>query len=155
MTSLPLRITVLLIASLFAACGPKPEPPKTPEPGKAAISPTPPVAERKTTPAPRIAKKVLSVEGLTVQPVEGDSGKLAISAIGGVNSGGWSQPELRPRPVQAGSGTLVFDFFALPPDSTETRPPTLGKLHLKITVDKPEGYQDVKVVARMNSMTAK
>ncbi len=100
-------------------------------------------------------QKVLSVEHVDVEPVEAEPGKLSIAVLGSVNSGAWGQPELRLRTAQPADGILTFDFFAQPPDPSEPQMPVLKNIKLKITVEKPEGYREVKIVARTNSITAK
>jgi hypothetical protein len=165
MKPLHLHPRALLLACLLCACDRPPDAPKAAEPEKPKTAepakphppelPAPPAAPAAQAPPADPARKILSVEEVRVEPVEGEPGKLTISVVGSVNSGGWSRPELRLRQPQLGDGTLAFDFFAEPPDSAQTFPPVLKKVYLTVTVDKAEGYREVKVVARTNSMTAK
>ncbi len=139
--------TALLLGVLLGGCDRQPEPPKPVEvaqPKAVEVSPTPSVV---------LPQKILSVESLEVKPVEGEPGKLTIVVFGSVNSGGWGLPELRLRTPQPEDGVLTFDFFAQPPNDLQM--PALKALKLKVTVDKPAGYREVRVVARTNSMTAK
>ena len=165
MKPLHLHPTALLLACLLCACDRPPDAPKAAEPEKPKTAelakppppelPAPPVAPAAQAPPADPARKILSVEEVRVEPVEDELGQLKIAVAGSVNSGGWSRPELRLRQPQPGDETLAFDFFAEPPDSAQTFPPVLKKVYLTVTVDKAEGYREVRVVARTNSMTAK
>ena len=139
--------TALLLGILLGGCDRQPEPPKP------VVVEQPKPVEARPTPSVVLPQKILSVEFVEVKPVEGEPGKLTIAVLGSVNSGGWGQPELRLRTPQPEDGILTLVFFAQPPNDLQM--PALKTLKLQVTVNKPAGYREVRVVARTNSMTAK
>jgi hypothetical protein len=58
-----------------------------------------------------------------------------------------------PEKPQPDDGILTFVFFAQPPSDLQM--PALKTLKLKVTLDKPAGYREDRVVARTNSKTTK
>lgn len=114
--------------------------------GTAAIAAEPPEAKV------AVEKKVMSVEEVTVRAAEGKPTQITIEAAGMVNSGGWSNPALRPVRAAA-EGTLTFEFVARPPGGPATM--ALAPIKASITVEKPAGYREVQVIAQTNTKTAK
>jgi len=81
--------------------------------------------------------------------------EMTIIASGAVSTGGWSHPQLRPRPNHAEGNTLEFQFLASPPSPAMTVIQALVPVSAKRTMRLPPyGVTQIKVDGESNSALA-
>jgi hypothetical protein len=77
---------------------------------------------------------------------------LSITARGMTRTGGWTNPQLRPR-GDAKGGVYEFDFIAKPPEGLATQ--MVSPITATLRMKKPADFRSVRVFAETNDKTAK
>jgi hypothetical protein len=99
----------------------------------------------------RLVSSLTSVK-VRVLPTFAPPSMLEVSAEGMVNTGGWSNAQLRQRRVTP-EGIIEFDFVAKPPEGMATQ--AFAPISAKTNVSQPENYRGVRVFTQSNSGEAR
>ncbi|MBN9557338.1 MAG: hypothetical protein J0I26_07405 [Alphaproteobacteria bacterium] len=97
------------------------------------------------------AQPVYRVDTVTIAPAP--AGKLSVTASGAVRTGGWINPQLRPKDHQKERDTLVYDFVAVPPPPTAAVIQVLVPLQAGIVIPMPHSnITRIRIETETNSV---